>query len=141
MQCTQKEDTVAVVGSYTIPVSDIVELLKRKYPNQNSFSEVDISVKKDLLEPLIIRKLYLNEGYNKGLDNDPVFKKNYENFQMRVIGSKYFERTIIDQLVSEDMLSEALAKQGEELKASHIMIADNKSLKSLKTGKILRPSF
>jgi len=127
IQCTQKEESVAEVGSFTISKSDIVELLKRKYPNQSSFADVDVSVKKDLLEPLILRKLYLNEGIEKGYDEDPNFKFNFRNFQMRIIGSKYFERVVVDKIVSEDMLNEALAKQGVELKASHILISHNKS--------------
>ena len=132
LHCAQKEDIVAEVGAYTISKSEIVDLLKRKYPKQHSFTDVDISVKKDLLEPLILNKLYLNEGYKKGLNDDPEFINNFENFQMRIIGSKYFERTIVDKLISEQMLEDALAKQGVELKASHIMIAYNKSPRAVK---------
>ena len=71
VQCAKKEESIAEVGSFTIYKSDIVELLKRKYPNQDSFADVDVSVKKDLLEPLIVRKLYLNEGIEEGYDEDP----------------------------------------------------------------------
>jgi len=127
VQCAKKEESIAEVGSFTISKSDIVELLKRKYPNQDSFTDVDVSVKKDLLEPLIVRKLYLNEGIEKGYDEDPEFKNGFGNFQMRIIGSKYFESTVVDKIISKDMLDAALSKQGVELKASHILIANNKS--------------
>jgi parvulin-like peptidyl-prolyl isomerase len=132
LQCGPKEENVVQVGAYTISKSDIVDLLKKKYPDQSSFSAVDLSVKKDILEPLIVRKLYLNEAFKNGLDNDPEFKENFENFQVRILGGKYFERMIVDNIINEDMLDDAITRQGVELKASHILIAHAKSPRPVK---------
>ena len=132
IQCGKQEEPIADVGSFSINKSDYIALLKKKYPNQTSFTDIDISIKKDLLEPLIVSKLYLNEAYEKGLDQDPEFKNNLENFQIRMLGSKYFERTIVDKLITQSMLDDAIAKQGVELKASHILIAFDKSPRAIK---------
>lgn len=123
VQCFQKDDDVIVtVGSLTISGAEVKEILKKRYPNQTAFTDLDINVKKDLIEPLIMKKLRVNAAYGMGLDEDKDIKKLLEDFTMRVVGSSYYETVIMDQLVDESEIESALNQQGFELKASHILL-------------------
>ena len=70
IQCEKKqEDVVVKVGSLAITSQDVIDLLKRKYPNQNNFTDLDFAQKKELLDPLITKKLKVNAAYDLNLES------------------------------------------------------------------------
>jgi len=93
---------------------------------------VDLSIKKDLIEPLITKKLRINAAYDMDLGNDPVFLSKYEQYQMRMVGQKYFEKVIFDEIIGDDMIEEYISRQAIEIKASHILIGYEKSPRVVK---------
>jgi parvulin-like peptidyl-prolyl isomerase len=122
-QCAKKDDEVIVeVGSLAIRRAEVLKILKKKYPDQTEFREIDISSKKDLIEPLILTKLRINAAYDLELEEDPEIQKKLVEYRQRVVGSRYFERLIVDRLISENELEEFIERQGIELKASHVLI-------------------
>jgi len=122
-QCTKKDDEVIVeVGSLAIHRAEVLKILKKKYPDQTEFREIDISSKKDLIEPLILTKLRINAAYDLELENDPEIQNKLVEYRQRVVGSRYFERLIVDRLVGENELEDFIDRQGIELKASHVLI-------------------
>ena len=123
VQCEKKqEDMVVKVGSLAITNQDVIEILKRKYPNQYNFTDLDIARKKELLEPLITKKLKVNAAYDLNLDEDKDLQTKLADFRLRLIGGKYYETVIMDQIVSKEEVENTLERQGVELKASHILI-------------------
>ena len=131
-QCGTEDETIVEVGSLSIQRSEILSVLKKKYPKQTVFKDVDLSIKKDLIEPLITKKLRINAAYDMDLGNDPVFLSKYEQYQMRMVGQKYFEKVIFDEIIGDDMIEEYISRQAIEIKASHILIGYEKSPRVVK---------
>jgi parvulin-like peptidyl-prolyl isomerase len=122
-QCAKQDENVVVtVGDLTITDAQVRSVLKAKYPNQDSFKDLDLNRKKELLEPLITKNLRINAAYDLGLEEDEEFKRMLEDQKMRAMGSKYYERMIIDKIIPEGEIEKILTRQGVELKASHILI-------------------
>ena len=122
-RCTQQEENVVVtVGDLPITDSEIRDVLKTKYPNQENFKDIELDKKIELLKPLIDKNLRISEAYNIGLDQDDKFLKTLEDRKMRMIGSKYYEYKIVNELLPESEIQKILDRQGVELKASHILI-------------------
>jgi parvulin-like peptidyl-prolyl isomerase len=125
-QCSKKDDEVIVeVGSLAIHRAEVLKILKKKYPNQTEFSEIDISSKKDLIEPLILTKLRINAAYDLELENDPEIQNKLVEYRQQVVGSRYFERLIVDQVISKNEIEDFIERQGIELKASHVLVKFN----------------
>ena len=119
-QCSKKDDEVIVeVGSLAIHRAEVLKILKKKYPNQTEFSEIDISSKKDLIEPLILTKLRINAAYDLELENDPEIQNKLVEYRQQVVGSRYFERLIVDQVICKNEIENFIERQGIELKASY----------------------
>jgi parvulin-like peptidyl-prolyl isomerase len=128
---TKDEEVVINVGAESISRSEVLDILKRKYPDQTSFKDLDIAVKKDLLKPLILKKQRINSAYDMGLDESGELTARYDEYRMRVIGSRYYEIMIMDPMVSESDIEETLNKQGVELKTTHLLIGYDKSPKKV----------
>jgi peptidyl-prolyl cis-trans isomerase SurA len=122
-QCgRQDENVVVTVGDLTITNDDVRNVLKAKYPKKDDFKDIDLELKKELLEPLIKKNLRINAAYDLGLEKDEKFKRMLEDQKMRTMGSKYYEIMIIDKMLPEGEIEKTLERQGVELKASHILI-------------------
>jgi parvulin-like peptidyl-prolyl isomerase len=121
-QCAQQEDVVATVGDRTITVNQVQNILKAKYPNGENYKDVELERKEELIQPFIDKNLRIQVAYDLGLHKDKEFQKAYEERRIRLLGSKYYEIMIIDQLVTEEDIEKLVVRQGVELKASHILI-------------------
>jgi len=126
-QCAEEDETIVEVGSLSIKKSEILSVFKKKYPKQNDFSDVDLSIKKDLIEPLIAKKLRINAAYDLDLDKEKLFRLKYEQYQMRLVGNLYFEKVIVDKVVTQKMIEDYISRTATEIKASHILIGYEKS--------------
>ena len=122
-RCARQEENVVVsVGDLTITDSEIRDVLNAKYPKQDNFKDIELDKKKELLKPLIDKNLRISEAYSIGLDQDDKFVKTLEDRRMRMIGSKYYEYKIVNEILPESEIEKILDRQGVELKASHILI-------------------
>jgi peptidyl-prolyl cis-trans isomerase SurA len=127
-QCTkQGENVVVTVGDVTITDTQIRNVLKAKFPNQENFKNIDLDQKKVILDPLITRGLRVNAAYDLGLKEDDKFKRMLDDQKMRTMGSKYYESKIIDVVIPESEIEKILLRQGVELKTSHILIGFDES--------------
>jgi peptidyl-prolyl cis-trans isomerase SurA len=122
-QCSKNdEDVVVSIEDRVITIKNIQEILKANYPKKDNYQDIDLDHKKELLEPLINKNLRIYAAYDLGLDKDKDFQKKLKDFELRLMGSKYYEEKIIDELVPEREIEKFLERQGVELKASHILI-------------------
>lgn len=121
--CGLSDDTVAKVGGSKISVEYFKFQLSKRYPGKAVFTDVDSATKATLLNRLVLNKLKTNAAYDAGLDEDPSFKNEFNNQKARVIGNKFFEKSIVDKLISEQDLRNSFEKKKEEVKASHILIS------------------
>ena len=123
IQCSKQDENVVVtVGDLTITDVQIRNVLRAKFPKQENYKDIDLEQKKKLLEPLIDENLRINAAYDLGLEEDEQIKKMLESQKMRIMGSKYYEKMIIDKIIPESEIEKVLIRQGVELKASHILI-------------------
>ena len=122
-QCAkQGEDVIVEVGDQIISSDDVKNLLASKFPEKENFNYIELDKKKELLKPLITKSLNVNKAYALGLDKDNKYQQLLEDQQMKLMGTKYYEVTIIDEIVPESEIEKAITRQGEEVKASHILI-------------------
>jgi len=119
---TQDENVVVTIEDRVISVDNVRDILKAKYPKAENYIDIDLQVKKDLLEPLIKKNLKIYAAYDLGLDQDEKFQKKLNDQKLRLLGSKYYETTIIDPLLPERAIENYLTRMGTEVKASHILI-------------------
>jgi peptidyl-prolyl cis-trans isomerase SurA len=130
-QCAkQGENVVVTVGDLTITDAQVRSVLKAKYSNQDSFKDLDLNRKKELLEPLITKNLRINAAYDLDLEEDEKFIRMLEDQKMRTMGRKYYELMIIDKIIPEGEIEKIITRQGVELKASHILIGFKGSRRS-----------
>ncbi len=121
--CGLSEDTVAKVGNQKITVEEFKKELAKRYPNKESFTDVDSSAKYSVLNRMIDSKRKLAAAYDQGLDNDEKVLLDVRHQKEKMLMNKYYEKMIVDKMISEDEIREAFEKQKEEVRASHILIA------------------
>jgi parvulin-like peptidyl-prolyl isomerase len=117
------DNTVAKVGRFEITADDYKNQLSRRFGQKESYAEVDSAVKRDILNRMIEEKLYLNEAYDRGLNNAPEIKDELKRQIDASIGNKFYERNVVDKLISEKELRDTYEKNKIQVRASHVLIA------------------
>jgi peptidyl-prolyl cis-trans isomerase SurA len=123
--CARDENVVAEVGSLTISKEELTKELKRAYPSK-VLKEISLEEKKAVLNRMTVNKQKVNAAYDLNLDQDDKIANMVKNRRDRMIGNKYYEKVIVDHFVSEEEIKMDLARQGTELKATHILISYKK---------------
>ncbi len=88
-QCGKDENVVVEIGDRTISVDNVRTILKAKYPEAENYKDIELDLKKELLQPLIKKNLRIYAAYDLGLDKEAEFLKSLENQKLRMMGSKY----------------------------------------------------
>lgn len=122
ISCGLSEDTVAKVGSKEIKVDEFKAQLKQRFPNKESFTDVDSAGKMQVLNRMIMNQTRLSAAYDMNLDEDEEVLNAVNSQKKRMIYSKYYERMIVDSLIDLSKVEEHLEKIKEEVKASHVLI-------------------
>jgi len=120
--CSLSEDTVASVGDAKITVEQFKQKLKKRNPSQTSFTSVDSSAKISVLNQMITEQLKANAAKDLNLDETEDYKSHMRSREGQIIGQKYFEVKVVDELFPEEVLRELYEKQKDEVKVSHILI-------------------
>lgn len=124
-QCGTDSNTVATVGNYKISVDEFKEILKGRYPSESDLSKIDLKKKTDLLNQTIQKKLKVNAAFDMNLEEDPEIVDGIRKQEENLLGQKFFEVVIVDELISEDEIKGYIEKQAIELKATFILIGHN----------------
>jgi parvulin-like peptidyl-prolyl isomerase len=127
IQCGLDSDSVATIGNSKITADEFRELLKNRFPGEKDFNNIDSKKKNDLLNQVIQKKLKVNAALDNDLDEDPEISKAINKQEENLLGQKYFEVVIVDQLISEKQIEEFIKRQGTELKVSYITIGYKKA--------------
>ncbi len=133
--CGPDAETVATVGSLKVTKDELRSDLKRRYPKQADLNAIDAAKKKEVLDKIILKKLKINAAYDMGLDQDPDLLNQLQAREQNMLGNKYYERVIVDKLISPQEIDEYLEKQGTEIKAHHILIGYKDANRSVKRTK------
>lgn len=132
--CSLSEDTVAKVGNKTITADIYKQHLARRFSQKESYTTVDSAAKYAVLDHIILNELKAQAAKDMDLDQDPEFQAELKNQKSRVMGSRYFEKTIVDKLFPEEAIRAEFEKQKQQMKASHVLI----SYKGAKGSKVKR---
>jgi len=133
--CSLSEETVATVGGVKITAEQFKQKLKKRHPNQTSFTSVDSTTKISMLNQMITEQLKANAAKDLNLDETEDYLSEMRAKEGRIIGNKYFEVKVVDELFPEDVLRELYEKQKDEVNVSHILIG----YKGARGGKAVRP--
>lgn len=120
--CGLSEDTVAKVGSETISKEEFIQALSRRFPNQDNYQQISKKEKMEVLDLMIEQKLKLNAALELDISDDEDYQQQYKQRKIQALGNKYFEREIVDQMITEEQLREHFDRQATEVKASHVLI-------------------
>ncbi len=121
--CAKKDpNVVAKVGDWTLTTDEFRDIAAKRWGNPENASRKSVDELAELLEEVVINRLKVVDGYNKGLDNDPDVQKEFEKELNRSAISKLYRMEIRDQLISEEEVREFYEKDREEIHASHILL-------------------
>ncbi len=72
---------------------------------------------------MILKKLKLNSAFDQKLNEDPELVDGVSRYENSLIQKRYYERMVIDRIVSASDIEEFLVNQRLEMTASHILIS------------------
>ena len=120
--CGLSDDTVAKVGNQEIKVDEYLNALKKRFPGNSNFTEVDSAAKRQVLNQLIDNKRKLAAAYDMGLDKDEKVAETINSQKEQAIFNKYIENMVVDSVIDLSKVDQYLEKNKFEVKASHILI-------------------
>ena len=90
--------------------------------------------KKEMLETMIIRELILQDAKKDGIENSPAVTEKLEDLKKRLVVEVYLKKKVDEQAkVTDEELQKFYDqnkdkfKSGDEVKASHILLKDEKT--------------
>lgn len=128
---------LAEVGGTTITVDSFKKEMDNLPPYLKPMTET-ADGKKEMLETMIIRELILQEAAKAGLENTPAVKEKLEELKKRLVVEAYLKQKVEEQAkVSDEELKKFYEtnkdkfKTGDQVKASHILVKDEKQAKDI----------
>lgn len=113
---------VAKVGQEKISQAEFVNALETRYSKRENYQDLAYDSKIEILNSVIDKKLKLNAAYDRNLDQDSIIVREVNMFRDRLVSSRYYEKYVIDYLVSKKTLDIYIENQRNEIKASHILL-------------------
>ncbi len=144
-KAAKKPHTVATVNGEKI-TSDTIDLIMRQGAAQGMVQQTNPALKKVILGKLIDMSLFAQAGEKAGLENDADYKKAVEMmkkqevlFKKQVLSTLYLRKEALDSIkVSPEEVKNYYDKNkdqfkvGEQVKASHILVATEAEAKAVK---------
>ena len=115
-------DYVAKVGDLKISRQEFIKALETRYSKKENYQDLSYESKQEILNMLIDRSLKLNDAYDRNLDKDSAVVAEIKRYHERLMGSRYYEKHIIDQIITKENLNKYIENQKTEVNASHILI-------------------
>ena len=122
IQSCETGENVAKVGHENISRTEFVSALETRYSKRDNYQDLSYESKIDILNSLIEKKLKLNAAYDRDLDQDSMIVDEVNMFRDRLVSSRYYEKYVIDHLVSPKTLDIYIENQRNEVKATHILL-------------------
>jgi parvulin-like peptidyl-prolyl isomerase len=115
-------DYVAKVGNLKVSRQEYIKALETRYSKKENYQDLSYESKQEILNMLIDRSLKLNDAYDRNLDKDSSVVAEMKKYRERLMGSRYYEKQIIDQIITKENLNKYIENQKTEVNASHILI-------------------
>ncbi len=115
-------DYVADVGRLKISKQEYLKALETRYSKKENYQDLANDKKMEILNTLIEKTQKLNDAYDRDLDQDSIIVSETRKYRDKLLVSRYYERHIIDQIISADDLNTYIENQRTEVNASQILI-------------------
>ncbi len=130
-----EKDVVATVGSETITLKEVDERIAKMPPYyQNMLKDR----KKELVEDLVLEKLFYNEAKKRGLQNDKEVKETLAEAQKKIMISKFIKDEVeVKSAVTDKEAQDYYDSHREEFAiperwgASHILVKTEEEAKAV----------
>ncbi len=130
---TKSGPVLAEVSGTSITVDEFKKEVENLPPYLKPMAETPEG-KKEMLETMIIREMILQNATKDGLDKSPDVASKLEDLKKRLIVEAYLKKKVDEQAqVTDDELKKFYDqnkdkfKSGDEIKASHILMKDEKT--------------
>lgn len=130
---TKSGPVLADVSGTPITVDEFKKEVENLPPYLKPMAET-AEGKKEMLETMIIRELVLQDANKAGLDKSPAVTEKLEDLKKRLIVEAYLKKKVDEQAkVTDEELQKFYDqnkdkfKSGDEIKASHILMKDEKT--------------
>ena len=130
---TKSSPVLAEVGGTNITVDEFKKEVENLPPYLKPMAE-SADGKKEMLETMIIRELILQDAKKDGIENSPAVAEKLEDLKKRLVVEVYLKKKVDEQAkVTDEELQKFYDqnkdkfKSGDEVKASHILLKDEKT--------------
>ncbi len=120
--CGQPKDIVAKVGSKKITTEQFKEFLAGRYVGSVTPEQSPVEQRLEFLDQQIENELKLIDAYRQGFDQDEEAVKQGDQAAERVVLEELYNREILSQYISDEMIWEFYEKQAKEVSVRHIMV-------------------
>lgn len=125
-------EVLAEVGGSSITTDDFKKELDNLPPYLKPMTET-AEGKKEMLETMVIRELILQQATKDGVDKSPLVAEKLEDIKKRLVVEAYLKKKVEEQSnISDADLQKFYDenkdkfKSGDQIKASHILVKDEK---------------
>ena len=125
-------EVIAEVNGTAITTEDFNKELENLPPYVKPMTETDEG-KKELLETMVIRELILQQAKKDGIDKSPLVAEKLEELKKRLVVEAYLKKKVEEQANISDAdlqkfydTNKDKFKSGEQIRASHILVKDEK---------------
>ncbi|MBN1949569.1 MAG: peptidylprolyl isomerase [Bacteroidales bacterium] len=126
------ENTVAKIGSEKITLSEFEDQLNQMRKPKFVTAEEEMDYNRKQLEKLIERKLYVQSAYDMGLDKDSALAPQLADLDQKLMLRSLFNEVIVKKVsLTDEEVKKFYEEQGTELKASHILVAEESEANDL----------
>src|SRR5512138_1483557 len=130
---TKGGPVLADVSGTSITVDEFKKEVENLPPYLKPMAET-ADGKKEMLETMIIRELILQDAKKDGIENSPAVTEKLEDLKKRLVVEVYLKKKVDEQAkVTDEELQKFYDqnkdkfKSGDEVKASHILLKDEKT--------------
>ncbi len=128
---------LAEVSGTTITVDAFKKEMENLPPYLKPMTET-ADGKKEMLETMVIRELILQEAAKEGVENSPAVKDKIDELKKRLVVEAYLKKKVEEQATVSDVELKKFYdantdkfKTGDQVKASHILLKDEKQAKDI----------
>jgi foldase protein PrsA len=122
--CSQTSDkNIAQVGDWTLDAETFKQIVVRRIGSEEAVAEEPIENIENIATELLERQLKIQDGRNKGFDNDPTVVVAYEEALKKGAITELYIREVLEKLVPEEDKLNFYKIDTEEIHAQHIMVA------------------
>ena len=119
----ESDPSVARVGDVSVSKHELLGEFEKNLGRKTSYGDVPYSRKEEILNGMIENKRKILDARKRGLDQDSSFMAEQKSYRERLVGSRYYEKFIMDQLISNEDVNLYIENQAEEVNADHILLS------------------